>query len=1192
MIGRTGCAVRALAAGLQAVMAVCAVRGADAERPAGERSIGVFLNHATVDLEIVREWRAEGLHVDWQSGRQPPADLSAYHVVAFVVPDAGAGDWASALKGFLARGGGLLLAGDFAGPGAEAYARTRQAVETERLLRFFREDLGYGGPTGPAFADPKVDCELSQWWEGFGISLTRNVPATPVAAGVEQVWYPNGLWGRPEWGQAGGMRLSGEWKVALRSNRGSSGAAEDAPALLALREWGGGRVAVTPISFIYSLNTANHPTIRKRVYSEGINDLRSDFHRLLKNTVRWLAEPALADSSLGGFVLAEERTHPPKPRIVEPVDWTSVDGEEERRLWPPQTESFRGFIGCRTPFSGGADPVERYAAAARELGLSFLVFLEDFERMTPERLARLEEDCLAATGEDLAVFPGLLMRDDADHTGYYFGRGLAWPPESCLTEDGRAIASRNARTGSKRRNEGKPKALGLLEFLHDNTGLFKSGAETFPQTFGYCNFTPVRESAPIWDLRLYSSIALEYGESGTVIDRPEDILDDFLRVNNDGHRVQPFAVHRVRSAEEMREAIRGGAWLTHVAYSPHPRCPVVDGQRPLDLRIMYNLKYHYTGTCMTYVSNGPVLHGFMAGRHGPYSGNGYNPANSSGRFEPMPNVRDRLGIDVSSEAGIREVRLYANRCLARRYLPGGVRRFRKVLECLHDRSRSYVLEVTDEDGKKLISGPSDSGANYAWLLCSDRINGEICHGPFYFAKRSQIDVGSRIVHMPPFTDAHFPRRGLSLKTMPLIYFAADTPLVPGEVQPVALPNQQWQIDLVADNARRIGVNSFKDYLPDEVVANGWTTYGPLTEPRTLTMEQTLTEFWPVDALSVWYDGFREKFSQRTAILDVRIRFVRDFTPSVLNVFEVDFPQEDYLLAVVSPRHGLHACGPRESWTRPFPKIPLDGGDYLAGIPLDAQNAGGGLCILLDESPLVLSRYAPNRGVRAEVPDWMDNGVRSGDGIRYRFLLIGYSEGERPANLGYAAGVRRFLGFDGEPLYRLNVLRGSVASQRGVLRLIPQNGSVDFQYTNPGEKRRFRLPVAVEGMNGRWTAGIYFVGGTAALWPAASVAGELPFALDSDDATHVRAGHPVVADVEELFVQWVQLSESPPRFHVYVNNPMDRTVRATLQPSMEIPGFEFPATEVEVPAGGDWEWWSGEEQAGAGQAQRAAGKRMS
>ncbi|MHB9024321.1 MAG: hypothetical protein ACYC7E_09120 [Armatimonadota bacterium] len=1156
------------------VLAVCAMGvlwlgNAVSAAPDG-KSIGVLFTSMTVDREIIRDFRSRGIHINWNDlddVNKRLEHLAPYNVLVLTVDD-NYGNWATAAREFLRAGGGVLCIGNMAGPAAEAWYAKLKAGGNLELLAFFKE-LGYSGPTGPPFADPRVDCELSEWWKGFGLSLTTNIPASPVSEGVQRVWYPNWIWGREEWKQqSGGMVLSPEWQVTLRANRSVAGSANDAPVLFAQRAWGAGRVAVTPISPIYYFNSGTHSTIRKRVYATGINNVPSDFHRLLENTIRWLAAPSLANGKPGGYLLPEDRINP-KPFIRRPYEFGSTEVEAKAAdifEMPPQdyinqgwitrepTPIYRGLIGCQSDYSGGKAPVAAFAAAAKQAGLHFIVFLEDFTRMTPEKLKRLEADCRAASSEAMICLPGLLIPDDADHLCYYYGRNLTWPEPGVLTTDGKALATRNAKSGPKSRNKGNAAPIGVLSFIHDGSSVFKGGPDAFPQAFGYCRFTPFRETAPMWDLRVFSSVALEYAEGERVIDRVDEMLPDFRHVNHLANDITPIAISRVGDPAMLERAVAGGRYLTHVFNLPR-----ID--RPLDFRVMSRLRYVYWEPNSVFVSNGPLIHVWRGLQRD------YYPSNLQGYLSPVPNTRYRLYLDVSAEAGIKEIAIWDGMHLFRRFLPAGEMRVKKEIDCLHDRQRHFMMVVTDLQGRKAISAVNICHANYRWLMCSDRVNGDICKGPFYFLKRASIEAGGKIVEMPPFTDAHFPRQGIALRTMPTIYFKAGTPYQ-AEGAPVPLPNQQWQVHLAADNVRKIGIKCFKDYLPDEVVANGWNTFGPLAPPRTLTMEQTFTEYWPVGALSVQYNADAAKYAQRTALFDVKIDFLRDFQASTLDIFTVRMAQEDYLFAALAPdRPGSAVCGPAV-WNGA--SFPLRKGCFFAGFPLKPGKAGGGMYILLDDTPLVLKPFGKN-GLRAELSNGIAAGVKKGDSVRYRMLIIGNNTGERPANLAYYAGLYRFLGFEGTPGYTLEFTQGTAANNTGVLSLNARDGAVAFKYRNASGPQQFRLPVVVRGLNDRWTAGIYHVGKPWPMYPAGCQAGEMPFALDADQPVDLLAGHPVIADRPEVFIQFVQLAEKPARFLVTVNNPTDKTLRVRLRKGLALPGFAFPGATITLAPGGEWRW---------------------
>lgn len=71
----------------------------------------------------------------------------------------------------------------------------------------------------------------------------------------------------------------------------------------------------------------------------------------------------------------------------------------------------------------------------------------------------------------------------------------------------------------------------------------------------------------------------------------------------------------------------------------------------------------------------------------------------------------------------------------------------------------------------------------------------------------------------------------------------------------------------------------------------------------------------------------------------------------------------------------------------------------------------------------------------------------------------------------------------------------------------------------------------------------------------------------DKNTHNIIGHPVQCDNPKLMIEFTQLSTKPFEYHVAVNNPTDAPIKTTLKKRMDLPGFEFANTPVEVPAGG-------------------------
>ena len=65
-----------------------------------------------------------------------------------------------------------------------------------------------------------------------------------------------------------------------------------------------------------------------------------------------------------------------------------------------------------------------------------------------------------------------------------------------------------------------------------------------------------------------------------------------------------------------------------------------------------------------------------------------------------------------------------------------------------------------------------------------------------------------------------------------------------------------------------------------------------------------------------------------------------------------------------------------------------------------------------------------------------------------------------------------------------------------------------------------------------------------------------------------AGHPVIAgpEAKDLFIQVTHIGQTPDRWHVSLNNPLDQPVSTTLRKSIDLPGFDFPPTALTLEPG--------------------------
>ena len=85
---------------------------------------------------------------------------------------------------------------------------------------------------------------------------------------------------------------------------------------------------------------------------------------------------------------------------------------------------------------------------------------------------------------------------------------------------------------------------------------------------------------------------------------------------------------------------------------------------------------------------------------------------------------------VTSDVGLKEIKIWDDSKVIRRFLLNGAKEFKQTFEWAYDRQRVDVLEVVDVEGRRAMSAGFESwcDANFNFW-CGDRQNGELWHGP-------------------------------------------------------------------------------------------------------------------------------------------------------------------------------------------------------------------------------------------------------------------------------------------------------------------------------------------------------------------------------------------------------------------------------------------------------------------------------
>ena len=169
-----------------------------------------------------------------------------------------------------------------------------------------------------------------------------------------------------------------------------TGTYPDSPPLMALKDATdtSGRMAVLPVFPMYTIFNAENPILDDVVWSKGDGVRKSDMKTLLFNTFRWLAQPNLGRSDLGGYVpiTVEERTRMSMGNRLDPFDWSSV-------TFPADKKIYKGLVGAHTTITDGKSTVAQYAAEASQDNLSFIVFTEPLPLMNRDKWESLKSEC-------------------------------------------------------------------------------------------------------------------------------------------------------------------------------------------------------------------------------------------------------------------------------------------------------------------------------------------------------------------------------------------------------------------------------------------------------------------------------------------------------------------------------------------------------------------------------------------------------------------------------------------------------------------------------------------------------------------------------------------------------------------------------------------------------------------------------
>lgn len=1078
----------------------------------------------------------------------------------------------SLLDQFMEQGGGVLLASD-----VESWDEGREISEYLGLL-MSRYGVSYLRKQALREKNDDAAVQFGNYFHDWA-HYTENVKAHPVTQGVKGIWYPAigknentniGDRGMPSYA----LHAPEPWQVVVSGSATAFTTVGDvhfndldcpeamsknpcatAPPLFAVRDYKNGRMAIYVMGARFTWVAGTHRNVEGDeeamqggvILEKGALGKPSDFRRLLANTLVWLSAPSMESGKLGGYVQDQGRLREPVAPPSQVVTWADPMMTDWRKPATPDAfKAWRGLIGARTELSGASGTVADYVTAAKKAGLQFVVFLETFENMTPEKLARLKDQCAKnSTGEFLCI-PGLYIKDNRGNHQHYFGMTIVWPDKEYLTADGRMFDVQASKTTSG---------------LAHNSFMLAHAMDK--NTLGYFGFKKSDISA-MWNLKMYNSAGLVLYEGGRETEGLKENLESYLEVLNAAANIQPLAIDLVDSPAMLEAAVQEKHMLTYILAKTLKEVPEA-------------IRYAYLWRPASFISNGPVIADWDAANR-DYSGNAENFL--------TPNYLFPVRLHVTSEAGLREIRIWDGLKPYMRIGLNGENDFAQVLMLAHDKQKNLVLEVTDVNGGIALSGEQfDRNSMNMHMTCSDRINGLFGRGPLFFPTvtgEKGYDFVSK--GMDSFSLYASPER--------LVHRNFESSA--GTFANQRLATRPLQ-ELVNEDLTWLSTRCSKFFPETEMLWGPWGTYGPLVDTPLYDLRIDYMAFRNhydrADPYNPSYLGLSAKGDISPAINTYTYRFKQDQTLKSLPVAVFRFgtyselPGNEMVLSVcqnaksapisdIYPQKQDALSFQRWQTLAKEKKLRIETDGFFA---IHGTKPGASTVVFYNtgEIPWTVD-FSDNISLMADVSG---RAVKAGEEIKLTMLSV---NGQLPDLTGAwrYKKLADYMGLDGPAGYPMKLTRGKqLPVTVGFCDIQADNGAVAFSMEKPKENFQLVLPVRVMGLNDKWSAVCYDktrkqsrpIGVHQGI-------GYARFDPDYNKLTDVAVGHPVVADNPDVVIKVAVLGDKkyPTKkngsyfrggtYSVQINNPTDKDLNVTLTNNMDLPDFPFKTKTMEIKAG--------------------------
>jgi len=571
-----------------------------------------------------------------------------------------------ALLRFVREGGGLFIQAQ-----AVRYPNTDDEKYWNVVLAPFGVEILHEGCFDTARAFDGIDLYNTRYW------FTQRISPHPITQNVRRLVLP--LHGPGSWPGIPALQYTPEWQVIVSGEQEAKSYRSDqenvlrleqdgryasAPPVVAVRTLGQGRVVSFPLSPIHSGMNYNNPLWRNTVETDGDRSagLPSDTLRLLMNCYRWLGETAQANPALGTYekqpyalVQYPASVDWDRFRFDKPNDTAHADGTMA------VSDGIRGLVGAQSAYGGGKGTVAEYVTAAKAAGLSFIVFTDPLEQLTPDTLAALKRDCATASKDGtFYACPGVEFTDGIGDRWAFWGEKVVFPADQCDSYGKKyplwdAVSKRVLHYGAYIAN-----CAYCPSMLLDYRQLAANGAH--------------REN--LWWFYHYAPFV--YAKDRLVADN----FAEYLRGLSDLRWAAISSYTRISNLAEVTAAknvcVTGYTNLSAAKTAMNTRCAA----------------YWDAAASREYITQGPTIATWDA----------INLQMEQNWKYTRGAQRVRLRFIVRSPAGIAEVRVHDGaRGVVRRFAGHGAKEVMREFEMVQDQQHYLVLEVLDTAGKRAIS---------------------------------------------------------------------------------------------------------------------------------------------------------------------------------------------------------------------------------------------------------------------------------------------------------------------------------------------------------------------------------------------------------------------------------------------------------------------------------------------------------